>query len=239
MNLLILEAADLTTAVTATIKGRRADHVLNILKKNIGETVHAGLLNGKTGTATLTAIHGGAITLALDLHNDPPLPCALGLILALPRPLSFKRLLQAITSFGIKDIHVIHSDGVEKSYWQSRDLEPAVIHEQCLLGLEQARDTLLPTLSFHRNFDRFIRDELGAITTGKQCLIAHPGPYPACPSNMQRPTVLVIGPESGFTEKELLAFVTAGFEAVQMGSRILRTETAVSALLGRLLPLSG
>lgn len=238
MNLLILEATDLSTASTATIKGRRADHVLNILKKNIGETVHAGLLNGKTGTATITSIDAGTVTLRLSLHGEPPAPCALSMILALPRPLMFKRLLQAITSFGIKDVHVIHTDGVEKSYWQSRDLDPAVIHEQCLLGLEQARDTVLPRISFHGHFDDFVRRDLAVITAGKQCLIAHPGPYPACPSNIQRPTVLAVGPESGFTEHELLEFIAAGFEAVQMGTRILRTETAVPALLGRLLPLS-
>ncbi len=40
---------------------------------------------------------------------------------------------------------------------------------------------------------------------------------------------LLIGPEGGLTSAETAAAVTAGFQAVSFGARILRTETAAVA----------
>ena len=46
--------------------------------------------------------------------------------------------------------------------------------------------------------------------------------------------ILAIGPEGGFVEYEVEKFMKAGFEGVHLGERILRVETAVTALLARL-----
>ena len=43
--------------------------------------------------------------------------------------------------------------------------------------------------------------------------------------------VLLIGPEGGFSSAEVDMAVNAGYEEVSLGSRILRTETAVSAAI--------
>lgn len=238
MNLLILEETDFIEPGIACITGRRLEHIVSVLKKKPGDSIDAGQLNGKTGKATLLSMDAHSARLTVSLQADPPEAASLSLILALPRPLMFKRILQAITTFGIKEIHIIQTAGVEKSYWQSRDLDKDIIHEQFLLGLEQARDTIMPALTCHHHFDDFVSTELPKITRGKRCLVAHPGEYAACPSQITMPAVLAIGPESGLTEREVAAFVAAGFEPVQLGSRILRVETAVSALLGRLLPLN-
>lgn len=235
MNLLILEETDFIEPGIACITGKRLEHIVSILKKKPGDSIDAGLINGKTGKATILSIDTHNARLGVSLHTDPPKPADLSLVLALPRPLMFKRILQAITTFGVKDIHIIQTAGVEKSYWQSRDLDQQIIREQFLLGLEQARDTIMPVLSCHRDFNDFIEQQLPGITRNKRCLVAHPGEYAACPSQITIPAVLAIGPESGLTDREVAAFVAAGFEPVQLGSRILRVETAVSALLGRIL----
>ena len=49
----------------------------------------------------------------------------------------------------------------------------------------------------------------------------------------RRPT-LAIGPEGGFIQKEIDSLTAIGFRAVSFGPRILRVETAVSALIGRM-----
>jgi RsmE family RNA methyltransferase len=51
---------------------------------------------------------------------------------------------------------------------------------------------------------------------------------------VQEPVTLVIGPEGGFIEQELASLERVGFTAASLGPRILRTETAVAAVVARL-----
>jgi len=53
------------------------------------------------------------------------------------------------------------------------------------------------------------------------------------------PIALVVGPEGGFSERELGAAQTAGFQCVSLGPRILRTETAAVAALSAMQALWG
>lgn len=237
MNLLLLKPDDFSGEDLAEVSGRRFQHLKKILKVVTGQTLCVGILNGKTGIGTITEITSHSIRLSVRLETEPPTPVECSLILALPRPLMLKRILQSITSLGIKNIHLIQTDAVEKSYWSSSDLNPDILEEQLLLGLEQGMDTLLPTLTLHRQFNAFCRDTLPRLAVNKLCLLAHPGDYPPCPANIGAPMTLAIGPEGGFTEKEVETFTHHGFSQVKMGKRILRVETAVTALLGRLLPI--
>ena len=68
----------------------------------------------------------------------------LALLLALPRPKMLKRVLQSVTSLGVKQLYLLNSYRVEKSYWGSPLLQADKLQEQLLLGLEQACDTILP-----------------------------------------------------------------------------------------------
>jgi len=54
-----------------------------------------------------------------------------------------------------------------------------------------------------------------------------------------RPAILMVGPEGGWEEGELQAARTAGFQAVALGPRVLRTETAGAAALAALQALWG
>jgi 16S rRNA (uracil1498-N3)-methyltransferase len=54
-----------------------------------------------------------------------------------------------------------------------------------------------------------------------------------------RPLAALIGPEGGLTEREIAAAIKRGFQAVRLGPRVLRTETAGSAILAGLQTLAG
>jgi RsmE family RNA methyltransferase len=237
VNLLLLHPEDFSTPAEVVLHGRRFEHLKKIVHVQPGQAIEAGVLNGQTGQAHVIALSTASITLQLDLHEaPPPPPVAITLLLALPRPLMLKRILQTVTTMGIKDIHLIHTRRVEKSYWNSSDLAPDVLQHQLILGLEQARDTILPQLHLHQRFHPFITTELPALLVGKRALLAHPGNHAACPCHIDEPVVLAVGPEGGLHDDEVLSFVEQGFELVQIGKRVLRVEAAVTALLGRLLP---
>ncbi|HEY8130372.1 MAG TPA: RsmE family RNA methyltransferase, partial [Thermoanaerobaculia bacterium] len=99
---------------------------------------------------------------------------------------------------------------------------------------EQARDTVMPRIELRRFFRPFVEDELPSIATGTLALAAHPMAAAPCPRDVKRPVTLAIGPEGGFIAEEIASLERAGFQAVHLGARILRVETAVVALVGRL-----
>lgn len=236
MNLLLLEPADFVDAVTARVSGRRLCHLLDILKVTPGQGVRAGVLGGLLGRAELLSLDSRQALLRVVLIDPPPPPSHVTVLLALPRPKAVRRLLQGLAAFGVKRIILINTARVDKSYWLSPMLTPDAIHEQLLLGLEQARDTILPEVLLHRRFRPFIEDELPLLAQDSLALVAHPGASRPCPTAVSDPVTLAIGPEGGFVPFEVELLARQGFLPVQLGTRPLRVETAVPALLGRLLP---
>ena len=55
-----------------------------------------------------------------------------------------------------------------------------------------------------------------------------------CPTHLNEPAALCIGPEGGFTDYEVGKLEEAGCRSVHLGPRILRVETAVPVLISRL-----
>ncbi len=234
MNLLLLEPSDVIGDNLVRLSGRRLHHLRKVLNSQVGDTLKAGLLNGAMGTARVLRIKDELAELEVELTEEPPRPLPLILVLALPRPKMLKRILQTTATLGVKELHLINSYRVEKSYWQSPWLEHSKIHQQLILGLEQGVDTLLPRVQLQKGFKPFVEDQFPALLEGRKALLALPGDYPACPADLKEPATLVVGPEGGFIPYEIEKLLNAGCRPVSLGKRVLRVETAVTALLAKL-----
>jgi RsmE family RNA methyltransferase len=158
----------------------------------------------------------------------------LTLVIAVPRPTGLNRVVAAATSLGAARIILLNAWKVEKAYWASPRMRPESLREQMLLGLEQAKDTVLPELHLARLFRPFVEDELLALVGQGTGLVAHPGSGSFRLAERVDPVVLAIGPEGGWIDAELQSLYQAGLQPLDLGPRILRTETALAALVGRL-----
>lgn len=229
MNLILLFDADFVGADRVRLTGRRLEHVMRVHRARVGDELVVGVAGGRIGRGRITGI-GDALEMHVTLERDPPPPLPLTLILALPRPKVLNRVLAGATSLGVKRIVLINAWRVEKSYWDSPRLSEENFRTQSILGLEQARDTILPSIETHRLFRPFVEQ---SAFDGLQ-LVAHPGAARACPRSVSGAVTLAVGPEGGFIEREIASLEARGFEAVTVGERILRVETAVPALIARL-----
>jgi 16S rRNA (uracil1498-N3)-methyltransferase len=230
MNLVLLDAEDFADAERVTLRGQRAEHVVRVLRAGVGDGIVVGVVGGQIGSGVITSLHSDAVDLRVTLERDPPPPLPLTLILALPRPKVLNRVIASATSMGVKEIHLINAWRVEKSYWKSPRVSEVNLREQCIAGLEQAKDTILPSIVLHRFFRSFIEE----YASDSRKLVAHPLATRPCPRDVRERVTLAIGPEGGFIAEEIASFERAGFEAVTIGERVLRVETAVAALVARL-----
>ncbi len=213
---------------------RRHEHIREILKSAPGNTVRAGLLNGFMGTATIVETTDSYTILNVSLNDPPPAPLPLCLVMAMPRPKVFRRVLQGASSMGVKKIHVVRTWRVDKNYFDSPVLEKDAVTHELILGLEQGRDTILPEVFVHPLFRPFAEDILPGLCYETMSLLAHPGASYECPRAVHGPVTLLTGPEGGLIQFEIELLVQKGFLPVSMGTRILKVETAIPALIGRL-----
>jgi RsmE family RNA methyltransferase len=235
VNLILLEAADFTAADRVVLRDpRRLAHLCEVHQAAAGDRMRVGLLNGLMGTGHIESLDAGQACLIVTLDQPPPAKLPLTLLLALPRPKMLRRVLQTVSAMGVARLVLLNSYRVEKSFWQTPFLAPEAIEEQLRLGLEQARDTVLPEVLIEKRFKPFVEDRLPALAAGTRGLVGHPGSYPACPRALSEPVTLAIGPEGGWIPYEVEKLQEAGLAPVQLGERILRVENAVPALLARL-----
>lgn len=235
MNLLLLQSSQIN-GNQAEVTGRQLEHLRKIHQLDEGSSVRVGEMNGLMGTGIVKSINQDLAVLAIELDTPPPPPLPLTLIMAMPRPKMLRRCLQSVSSMGIKDIYLINSKRVEKSFWQTPFLDKQAIENELILGLEQAQDTIMPNVYQKKLFKPFVEDELGELISGTTALVGHPKGIEPCPINIQQSTTLVVGPEGGFIPYEIEKLAEAGVKAVTLGPRILRVETAIPALISRLFP---
>ena len=234
MNLILLFESDFIRPNIVRLTDRRLGHVINVLRPLHGDQLTVGLLNGPVGHGTVIDLTSEALEMDVALDRQAPAPLPVTLILALPRPKMLRRVLLAASSMGVKKIYLINAARVEKSFWKSPLLSDERIKEYLLLGLEQACDTNMPEVFLRPLFKPFVEDELSALAKNTLALVAHPVAEKKCPWQVDRQITFAVGSEGGFIPYEIEKFVSLGFTPVSMGSRPLRVETVVPAMLARL-----
>lgn len=236
MNIILAEPAEIVDG-QLTVTDGRAEHIVRVLRAEIGDRLRIGVINGRRGTGTVTILKPGPpllVTLALELGEAVGVIPPIDLILALPRPIMLKRILSQVTALGVGTIHLINARRVEKSFWEAGLLEPDQYRVHLRHGLEQAIDNRMPEIRLHPRFKPFIEDFFPPLAAAYRFLVV------ADPAGDRRFTdvvtgnggriVLAVGPEGGWVAYEVQKFREQGFSRCSIGPRILKVDTAVIAL---------
>ncbi len=235
MNLMLIEPDELTHDNTVRLSGGRLRHLREVLRVASGATLRVGVVDGPRGTAVVRSIERDGAELECTFDATAPVKPSVDLLLALPRPKVMRRLFAQIAALGVGRIILTNAARVERDYFDAHVLSPAAYRPLLIEGLQQARDTRLPTVTIHRQFRILIEDDLEDLVPDGVRLVAHPGEAPsiaqqaiASPANR---IVLAVGPEGGWNEFELTLMEHHGFLAISLGTRTLRSDTACVALL--------
>ena len=235
MNTILLKNEDFITSDTVKLTGYRLEHMRKVLKSQPGSLCKVGLLNGKLGKGEVLNISDGHAALKVSLDTLPPEPLDLVLVCAMQRPQTYKKVLHTAITMGVKHLVFFGSFKVEKSYWDSPVLSREIFEREAITALEQCCDTIMPSAEYHKYFKKFVDDELPRLSQNRTVYIAHPACGENFPDKPQTPALLLVGPEGGFTDYEVSRLLETGAKGGTLGSRILRTEVALPALLGKFL----
>jgi RsmE family RNA methyltransferase len=240
MNIILFERDELTNN-RVVLDDHRAKHVVKVLHSEPGDSIRVGEINGDIGTGKVLAIqckYPFVVELSVTLSVSPAPPPAIDLLLALPRPIMLKRILSQVTALGVGTIYLINANRVEKSFWDAGILTEEEYRPHLIHGLEQAVDTRLPKVQMFRHFRPFVEDYLPDLGAKYSSLvIAHPHSektLPHCLSGNDGKVLYAVGPEGGWVDFEVEKFLTTGMRSFSIGSRILKVDTAVVSIHGRI-----
>ena len=233
MNIVLLEAEQTQSEFWKIDNPRQIQHLSQHVQLNAGDTLKVGIRNGERCLTEVISVSEQQIRIRPIQLEAIPAKLPVHLILALPRPKVLRRIIMDAVTLGVERISLIHSYRVDKSYWQSPFLQQ--LDDYVTLGLEQAGDTISPEIQMYKRFKPFVEDVLPTfISDQKPAYVAHPYAEQQMPHAIQHSCCLIVGPEGGFIPFEVDLFKKNGCQARRLGNRILRTETAVSHILGRL-----
>jgi RsmE family RNA methyltransferase len=216
----------------------RAAHILGVLRRQVGGTFDAGIIDGPRGKATLAAIppKDGALSLTFswDENEPPPLP-PITLVIGLPRPQTARKNLNEATSLGVPEMHFVTTGRGEPSYAQSTLWTTGEYRRHLVAGAAQAFCTRIPRVTFGKTPAETIA-ALATVQPSAHRIALDNYESPSALSEhlqgvMCAPLVLAFGPERGWTAPERAELRAANFAFANLGERVLRTETAVTAAL--------
>lgn len=234
MNIVLLNAnQDCSRDIWSIEDQRQIKHLNQHLQLRAGDTLKVGVRDGQRYLTEVQSITAQQIMLRPIQTESVPNKLPVHLILALPRPKVLRRMIMDAVTLGVERISLIHSYRVDKSYWQSPFLQQ--LDDYVTLGLEQAGDTIVPEIQLYKRFKPFVEDVLPTlISEQRPAYVAHPYAEQSMPHAIAHGCNLIVGPEGGFIPYEIELLKKNGCQAMSLGNRILRTETAVSNILGRL-----
>lgn len=230
MNLILFEPAELTAPLPRT--DPRAEHILKVLRRQPGDTFDVGLVDGPLGKGTLAAVSAEALTLTFT-WGPPPAPAdPITLLLGLPRPQTARDILRDATTLGVGALHFVATERSDPNYAAATLWTSGEWRRHCLAGAAQAFATRLPAVTS----DRTLATALAALpttTTQRLALDNYEATSPLGEWHLRDDTsvVLALGPERGWGPADRAALRAHGFTLVHLGSRVLRSETAVIAAL--------
>lgn len=207
-------------------KDERAQHLKKVLHAALGTHFRAGEIGGMAGDAVIESVEGG-IDFTFTPESDLSFLYPVTLLLAEVRPICMRRILREVTSLGISSLILVISDLGEKSYADAGLYTSGEYRTILVNGAMQAGFTGVPKVEFATSLDLALSLPLA----GKKVLLDNVvGSTPL--SGMDIPpegVVLAVGPERGWSKREVQVFNEHGFVPALMGKRILRTETAAVA----------
>ncbi|MBK5201455.1 MAG: 16S rRNA (uracil(1498)-N(3))-methyltransferase [Spirochaetaceae bacterium] len=232
MNIILFEKLNKNN--TLPLKDERAWHLKKILHLGVGDKFSCGIVNGVKGEATITEFGVTSISFdfeALDNNSKELFPITL--LISQVRPICMKRILREAVCLGVEKIVITGADLTEKSYAKANFYISGEYKKVLFDGAMQAAQTGISEVVFMDSLDESIKlfgNNYNKIMLDNVLKSEKLSAW--VPDNSKNKTVITIGPERGYTDRERNLLLDSGFTPKTIGSRVLRSETASCVALG-------
>lgn len=209
--------------------------IKNVIRKNKNSKIFLFNGDGNEYEAEILNINNNVeVYINKKILNSHDEKIKLSLAICLPKTNIFEAIIQKSTELNVNTIIPIISDYCEhstvKSIKNNRNRWLKIMNQAC----EQCHRTSIPLLENSLNLDIFCKNNF---SQDKIIILANPDnsnkKMPHIDYNKVKEIILVVGPEGGFSKKELEYFShnTSNIHNIKLGDTILKVETAVISFL--------
>ena len=230
-----IENAEFVESAYLTLSAKESHHLIKVRRLQIGSELE--VLNGQgwVAIATLTELVRQQALVQIKqvtLHKQKtPRVC---LLQALSKGKSFDLILRAATELGVAEIWPVFTEHSEVHLNKERAITK-LVHWQVIVieSCKQSGNSWLPIIHPPQILLKCLDDGVGELEQGKHIgLLADLSPDALPITEILRRNASVdtycyaVGPEGDFSQTELNAMKQHGFQSVNLGPYVLRSETA-------------
>jgi len=220
------------------VDGKAAHYLGRVLRLSLGEVIVLFNGDGHDYVAELLRFGKGEVALAVTSRLPGARESAMKITIAqaISRGERMDQTLQKCTELGAARFQPLLSERVEVKL-QGGKLVNRVEHWQGVVisACEQCGRAVIPEVSA----PMALYEWLAANGEGQRLLLAPGAARPLARVSFPGPVAIAVGPEGGFSETEQEQMAVNGVEAVSLGPRVLRTETAAPAAVAVIQALAG
>jgi 16S rRNA (uracil1498-N3)-methyltransferase len=226
----IFTQQNLLTGEQIALEESASHHLNKVLRMQVGRELI--LFNGAGGEFAAT-IHDVTkkqvvVSIAEHLIDNRESPLELELAIGISRGERFEWVLQKATELGVTKITPLITERTEVKVSGDRQEKMHERWQQILISAcEQCQRNLVPVLAAPTQ----ILDWLPKVNAEQRFVLHHRDskrlPADTAPASVS----LLIGPEGGLSEREIAQALAQDFNALTLGPRVLRTETAPIAAI--------
>ncbi len=199
------------------LEGDEFNHASKVFRIRAGDTFD--VINGNGLLARCEALEISKKHLTYQVQSSSFVPKSipkLTLVLGMPKFNRLETIVEKVTEIGCEEIILFNADRSEKTDLSKNQLERLILILQA--SLKQCGRLHLPTLEFVSNFEKIFESDrtyyFGDVNSKTQLTKLPPHNFG-----------IVIGPESGFSDKEHQILLTKAL-GISLSDAILRVDTA-------------
>ncbi len=223
--------AELQSGRETAIPAEQAHYLRHVMRLNADDSVT--VFNGTGGEyrASISRLSRDHASLRVEAFDDisRELPLAVHIVQSASKSEKIETVLQKGTELGAAGFQIVVSERSQFRLPESkRESRLGRWRKIIIEAAEQSGRTMLPTLAYC--------DALGELSLQQQAYVLHPAAHRSFAAIREQlasasAISLAVGPEGGFSERDLQQLQDMGCDSVSFGPRIMRTETAAPALL--------
>lgn len=212
-----------------SIEGPEARHIARVMRLEVGDELTLFDGRGHECRATIDVIGKNSVSVQVNtvvgISREPTVSIVAAV--ALPKGDRLKFMIEKLTELGVARVVPLEC---QRSSVRPRENTLEKMRRHVIEASKQCGRNQLMQIRAPASIDQLV--QMAPDSSGRFICLPESEPSPSSTSltdHASDEVWIVVGPEGGFTSQELASASHAGWRSVNLGSRILRTETAIIA----------